>query len=146
MTKTNIDYSKTIIYKIVCNDLNVTEIYVGHTTNFTKRKYSHKNSCVNEKNELYDLKIYQTIRQNGGWDNWSMIEIEKYPSSDGNEARARERFWFEELQANLNMQYPNRSLNESKKASDKKYYDKNKESLLLYQKQYADLNKDKLKD
>ena len=30
--------------------------------------------------------------------------------------------------------------------TDKEYFDKNKESLLLYQKLYADLNKDKLKD
>jgi hypothetical protein len=31
-----------------------------------------------------------------------MIEIEKYNCNDGNEARARERYWFEELQAKLN--------------------------------------------
>jgi len=28
------DYSKTIIYKLVCNDPNVMEMYVGHTTDF----------------------------------------------------------------------------------------------------------------
>ena len=31
MPKKIIDYSKTIIYKIVCNDLTITEVYVGHT-------------------------------------------------------------------------------------------------------------------
>jgi hypothetical protein len=25
----------------------------------------------------YNLKLYQIIRANGGWDNWDMIEIEK---------------------------------------------------------------------
>ena len=30
------------------------------------------------------------IRENGDWNNWSMIEIEKYPCNDDNEARARE--------------------------------------------------------
>ncbi len=49
MPKTKIDYSKTIIYRIVCKDLSITECYVGHTTNFTKRKCQHKNDCNNEK-------------------------------------------------------------------------------------------------
>ena len=30
-----------------------------------------------------------------------MIEIEKFPCKDGNEARARERYWYEELKATL---------------------------------------------
>jgi hypothetical protein len=38
MPKTTIDYSKTVIYKIVCNDLDVKDIYIGSTTEFTKRK------------------------------------------------------------------------------------------------------------
>jgi hypothetical protein len=38
MPKTIIDYSKCVMYKIVCNDLEITDIYVGHTTNFTRRK------------------------------------------------------------------------------------------------------------
>jgi len=42
MPKVPTDYSKTIIYKIVCNDLNVNECYIGHTTNFIKRKGQHK--------------------------------------------------------------------------------------------------------
>jgi hypothetical protein len=35
MPKTNIDYSNSIVYKIVCNDLNILFCYVGSTTNFT---------------------------------------------------------------------------------------------------------------
>ena len=42
MPRKEIDYSKTVIYKIVCNDLNVKDVYVGHTTDFTKRKATHK--------------------------------------------------------------------------------------------------------
>ena len=42
MPKDTIDYSNTIIYKIYCNDSSVTDIYIGHTTNFIKRKYQHK--------------------------------------------------------------------------------------------------------
>ena len=32
MPRKVVDYSKTVIYKIVCKDLNITELYVGHTT------------------------------------------------------------------------------------------------------------------
>ena len=42
MPKKNIDYSKTIIYKIVCKDLAVKDVYVGSTTHFINRKYGHK--------------------------------------------------------------------------------------------------------
>ena len=46
MPKTDIDYSNTIIYKITCKDPTVNEVYVGHTTNFVQRKYSHKQNCI----------------------------------------------------------------------------------------------------
>jgi len=65
MPKDAIGYSNTIIYKIFCNDTSVTDIYVGHTTNFIKRKYQHKVLCNTGKK----LKIYDLIRKNGGWDN-----------------------------------------------------------------------------
>ena len=45
MPKKIIDFSKTIIYKIVCNDLIITDVYVGHTTNFINRKAKHKSDC-----------------------------------------------------------------------------------------------------
>jgi acyl-ACP thioesterase len=37
-----------------------------------------------------------------------MVEIEKYTCDDGNEARARERYWVESLNAKLNRCIPNR--------------------------------------
>mgnify|MGYP001009089477 CR=1 FL=1 len=33
-----------IIYKIECNDESVTDVYVGSTANFHKRKNKHKNA------------------------------------------------------------------------------------------------------
>ncbi len=106
MPKTTIDYSKIVIYKIVCNDLNVKDLYIGSTTEFIKRKCAHKNATMNEKHPKHNAKKYQFIRDNGGWDNFMMLEIEKYPCVDGNEARLRERYWFEQLQATLNTYRP----------------------------------------
>ena len=56
MPRKPIDYSNTIIYKLVCCDLNVVDVYVGHSTNFRKRKNEHKSNCNNEKSKSYDLK------------------------------------------------------------------------------------------
>ena len=63
MPKKIIDYSKTIIYKLVCNDLNTTDVYVGHTTNYVKRKASHKERCNNEKSKKYNWYHYQPHRR-----------------------------------------------------------------------------------
>ena len=73
MPKTPIDYSKTIIYKIVCKDLNVKDVYVGHTTDFIRRKRQHNSVCNCETSLRHNLKVYQLIRDSGGWENWSMI-------------------------------------------------------------------------
>ena len=94
MPKDNIDYSNTIIYKIYCKDENIKEVYVGHTTNFSQRKYAHKISSEKDKN----LRIHGIIRENGGWDNWDMIEIAKYVCKDSTEARIKEQEHFNSLQ------------------------------------------------
>ena len=102
MPKVEMDYSKTIIYKICCKDINITGIYVGHTTNFTKRKNRHKYTCNNPNSKNYNLFVYKFIRNNGGWENFNMIEIEKYNCNDRLEACKRERHWIEELKSILN--------------------------------------------
>jgi len=168
MPKTPIDYSKTINYKLVCNDLSVKYVYVGHTTSFKERKYKHKSTCNNENSKKYNCKIYQTIRENGGWENWYMIEIEKYPCNDLNEATKRERYWYEELNADMNSNYPNRTQKEYQEQNkdkireqqkeyqkqnkdkireqQKEYYEDNKEKMLEYQKEYKINNKDKIRE
>ncbi len=110
-----VNYNNTVIYKIICKDNN-NDIYIGSTTNFTKRKYMHK--WKTEHNSGH--KIHKTIRENGGFDNWDMIEIERYPCKDGNEARARERYWYDLLKGNQNMRSP--SLNVEKMIENKKKY------------------------
>jgi len=99
MPKDDIDYSNTIIYKIYCKNPSVTNIYVGHTTNFTQRKYAHKMSCKNESNKT---KKYDIIRNNGGWENWEMEEIAKYNCKDSTEARKKEHEHYMNLKANMN--------------------------------------------
>jgi hypothetical protein len=137
MPRLPINYSKTIIYKIVCNDLNITDVYVGSTTDFIRRKRVHKSDCNCETSKNYNVKLYKNIRCNGGWDNFTMIEIEKYNCNDSNEAHARERYYYELLNATLNSQVPIRS--------NKEYYEDNKEQINRTQKKYYENNKELIK-
>ena len=102
MPKVEIDYSNTIIYKITCKDPNITDVYVGHTTNFVQRKHAHKQSCINVKSLNHNCKLYQVIRNNGGWSNWCMEIVHFCNCNDHYEARKKEQEYFELLHATLN--------------------------------------------
>lgn len=148
MPKMNIDYSKCVMYRIVCKDLNIQECYIGHTTNLTKRKYQHKFKCNTPNSKGYNLKIYQFIRENGGYDNWELIKIEDYPCENIYEACKRERYWKEYYNANLNLQIPSRTKEEwinDNPDKNKIYYQSNKEIFLEKQKIYNQQNKEHIK-
>ena len=76
MPKNKINYSNTVIYKILCKETIINDLYVGHTTNFSQRKSYHKSACENPNSSTYNTKLYKTIRENGGWYNWEMVEID----------------------------------------------------------------------
>jgi|LauGreDrversion4_2_1035121.scaffolds.fasta_scaffold06055_7 hypothetical protein len=102
MPKRDINYSNTIIYKIVCNDPTVTDVYVGHTTNFVQRKYAHKIACNNSNSVNHNCKVYQVIRNNGGWNNWKIVIVDCIKCYDHYEARKKEQEYFVLLNATLN--------------------------------------------
>jgi hypothetical protein len=102
MPKITIDYSNTIIYKIFCKDPNVKDVYVGHTTNFVQRKHTHKQNCMNSNSLCYNIKLYKIIRDNGGWDNWTMEIVNFFNCNDSYEARKKEQEYFVLLNATLN--------------------------------------------
>ena len=102
MPKEPINYSKSIIYKIYCNDSSITEIYIGSTTNFKLRKCQHKSACYNDKSKKINMKIYKFINDNGGWDNFSMIPIIEYPCENKIQLLIKEEEYRKELNSNLN--------------------------------------------
>ena len=57
-----IDYSKMVIYKILSKDNNIKYIYIGSTTDFTKRKWFHK-----KNSELYlsrmQIALFKTLEK-----------------------------------------------------------------------------------
>lgn len=99
MTIKEIDYSRTVIYKLVNKDVNIKPCYIGFTTDIFRRKAKLKMECNNNKYKNYNSKMNVEIRNNGGFDNYEVIIIENYPCNNSNEAKIRERFWNETLNA-----------------------------------------------
>jgi hypothetical protein len=153
MPKQVIDYSNTIIYKLCCKDPTITDIYIGHTTNFVKRKQQHKNFCnaingtaINIKR--YNSNVYQFIRKNGNWDNWSMIEICHINCVDKRDAEKQERHYIETLMATLNKVIPTRTgkeYREEHKEQIRKYREEHKEENAIMYKKYREEHKEQIR-
>ena len=143
-----IDYSKSVIYKIqAIHDDNL--LYIGSTTDFTRRKSEHKSRHKTKKTKLYEM-----IRGNGGWDSFNMIIIKKYPCENKIELQIEEDNMMREMESILNMkrayvpaeeQTNQKAINNKKyktlheerlKKQNKEYYEKHKEEILKYQKEY----------
>ena len=140
MPKKTIDYSKCCIYKIEHIE-NENLLYVGHTTNYEKRNCQHKSNSKNEKSRRYNSNLYQLIRENGGWEMFKMIELEKYSCNDKREEEKRENEIMKELKATMNSNNSFVTI-EDMKEHNKIYYENKKEAV----KEYAIENKEKIKE
>lgn len=148
-----VKYDKSSIYKICCKDVNVKGEYVGSTTNMQRRKTQHKHNCYNDKKKDYNQRVYSYIRDNGGWENWDFIEVEKFIATDKNHLHTRERYWIELLKSELNCSIPMRTNKEwhidnreYMKEYKKKYAEDNREHIVEYNKEYYTENSDKIKE
>jgi hypothetical protein len=141
MPRKDINYSNTVMYKIVSNNLNIRDCYVGSTTEFTKRKWNHKSDCTNNNSKKYNLKVYQFIRDNGNWENWSMVLLEMYPCVNHLESLQRERYWCENLNATLNSLVPSRTNKEYREQhieESKQYREQHKKQSKQYRVNHID--------
>ena len=165
MPKRVIDYSKCVIYKIQHLE-NEELLYVGHTTDFKHRKYAHKAACNSLTNSNHNLKVYQMMRENGGWVNFNMVVLHKYPCHSREEADKEEDKVMRELKANMNSNYAYFNKEKFQKEyfiktrehqlekakiwysenleHSKQYYIENKEHISMSQKDYRDKNKERI--
>ena len=88
---------EVIFYRIFCKDPSVKNVYVGQTKVFVQRKSRHKWKCKKD-----NLKVYETIRQHGGWDNWYMEEIDRGTYPTKKEILEKEQYWMDFYYADLN--------------------------------------------
>ena len=148
-----VKYNQSIIYKLCCKDPTIPNIYIGSTTNFTRRKCQHKYSCNNTSGKSFNVYVYNFIRENAGWNNWDMIEIERYEATDKKHLEIRERYWIDKLKPTLNKIIPTRTHREyivenADKIKDqrKKYRIENAEKIKERDKNYYIENIEKIKE
>ena len=133
------------IYKICCDDV-LDYVYVGSTKAFRERKSAHKSDCTNVNGKSYHYKIYTTIRENGGWDNWRMVIIEECGDITLTQARIKEEEWREKLKANMNSMpcYKTEEQQKERKSERaKERYEENKEKMNELQREWRKKNKEK---
>ena len=124
------------VYKLFHPDCS--EFYIGSTTNMRLRKNNHKYYCNNENySKEYNLKVYQYIRSNSGFDSWQFEVLEHIRNSINiKELHGVERKYIEELKPSLNCSIPNRT-----KAQ---HYQDNKEVIITKQLQYYHDNRESI--
>ena len=66
----------TYIYKLRCKDTDVKDSFIDHTTNPNTCKNYHKRRC-----NFSNGKLYQVMRDKGGWGNWKLNVLEKFKYS-----------------------------------------------------------------
>jgi predicted GIY-YIG superfamily endonuclease len=157
-----IDNPKYVIYKIYCDDSDF--IYVGSTKNFTRRKQEHKMNC--NKSDKSNMKVYKTINEYGGWNNWKMICIEECDETiiTTRQAQQKEEEWRLKLKALLNshrayipeekkseyykLQRKEYRAENNDKIKEKKleYYENNKEEIREKQQEYRNENRNKINE
>lgn len=114
----HLNLMKGIIYKIVSNDTKIEDFYVGSTFQELRcHKNEHKTQCHNKKRNNYNVKVYEFIHNNGGFDAWDLVEIEVYEFDDQQELRTRERHWIENLKPSLNSRIPCQTKKEKKQSA-----------------------------
>ena len=143
--KTINDYT---FYKIINVNCDVSLCYVGSTANMIERVRDHKCNCNNPNSAKYNTKVYKTIREHGGWDEFRMIPVGYAKQLTLTEARVIEEKYRVELCANLNS-FVCHLTEEQRKDRDKlnklNYRQNNKELVRQQEKVYAENNKDKIK-
>ena len=88
-----IDYGKNCIYSIKCKSPDKNFVYIGSTTNFTKRKYDHRKNALSNLDEP----LYKCINDNGGWNNWEIAILEKIECTSKAETVQKENEFIEKL-------------------------------------------------
>jgi len=134
------DLSNCYIYHILDKDGIVH--YVGSTSNINSRKSSHKYRCNTEHDKQHNLDIYQYIRDNGGFDAFEIVPIQKIENiSNKTELLIAEQT---EINKFSNLKNKNGSYRSSRKEINKIYYEKNKDQINQQNLQWKKNNPEKL--
>lgn len=131
-----------IIYKIYCRDCD--DYYIGVTNNFNARKATHKLRTTTNQGKHSKSKLYKTINDNGGWNNWIMRCCADTGTTDIKEAHRIEDYILNKLKPSLNTLFykTNEERKEHNKKNKHEYHIKNREVILKKKKEYHYKNKE----
>jgi hypothetical protein len=134
-------YKMFSIYKINCGN----ECYIGHTKNYTKRVYDHKDRMKTEKYNHY--KLYKKMN-----DSLFSFEILKNIECNKKEIFIEEQKYIDQYKPTLNTRRAvltiekKREINKLRMRETVKNYDEDKKvKIAQQQKEYYQKNKEKLK-
>jgi len=154
MSEIKRDYS---FYKFIhsCNEIKEF-CYVGSTSNVKCRKSEHKSRCNNPDSPKYNTKLYQVMRDNGGFENFKMVILgtrenltkteahmveEEYRKSENANLNDRRCFLSPEVKKQYNKEYSEAHREESAEYN-KKWYEANKDEKAEYNKKWYEAHKD----
>ena len=86
------------IYKWWSKDCH--HFYIGHTSDYDKRKREHLKTCSDVKHKNHHNKLYKYMREYG---NWKMEILEHFYAPDKRAAEIKEQYYIDELVPSLNM-------------------------------------------
>ena len=131
------------IYTIVAIDGKDEDppLYIGSTNNLKRRNCQHKCRCNNPNDKEYNKPLYKYIRDNGGLDNFIMVELVSEEVETKQKALELERMYIKLLGPILNERIPGKYLELGKEQYHKEYnkerYETNQEELKRQMKQYG---------
>jgi hypothetical protein len=118
------NYNESRIYKIYCTLSTINEFYIGSSARYEERCILHKSDCNNINSPRYSYKLYNYIRNNGGWENFTVEVLEKFPCKNRTELNIREEWWKQQKCPTLNNNRAYRTDNEIKE--DRKQFNNNR--------------------
>ena len=94
------EYDLGFIYKLY--NPNTNDFYIGSTYEPTKRWDDHRYNTGAYDNKKYNYKVYRTIRETGGWDNWRQQIIDSYYEITKEDLKDIEQDYIIKLNPNCN--------------------------------------------
>ena len=132
------DYSKGKIYKIVSDDPNITEVYIGSTTMPLYNRWSKHKSDFTAGVFVSSALLFEKY----GFEPFKIELIENYPCTCEKELKMREQYYIDTVNCvNVSKSY---RTEEQKIEYYKQYSEDNKDKLTEYHKIYYGKNKNTL--
>tara|TARA_Y100000389_G_scaffold109340_1_gene106405 strand:+ start:9326 stop:10384 length:1059 start_codon:yes stop_codon:yes gene_type:complete len=143
------DFSNSVIYKLL--NENVASFYIGSTKHFYERYEKHRKTYLDviRQRAKHQNRMYSYIQENGGFYNWKMIILEKYPCNNRKELVMREQEYLDALQPDLNSGRAYISTDDRvahMKDLSVEYYNNNKEKMKENGKKWRENHKEEIKE